>query len=168
MNIRESCPILDDSVRSVFVEATAEQTEPRLLTRLRRLSPMLSPDLSLSATIAELRKNSGAGQKILLVIDQFEQWLHAVPDQEHSELALALRQCDGEHVQCILMIRDDFWLAFSRFMGALEIELAQNRNMRLVDLFDKMHGRRVLAEYGRAYMRLPRTPISLRRIRNSF
>ena len=31
------------------------------------------------------------------------------------ELVQALRQCDGGRVQCVVMVRDDFWLAVSRF-----------------------------------------------------
>ena len=65
----------------------------------------------------------GSGQKLLLVIDQFEQWLHARRGEEDSELVAALRQCDGEHSQAIVLVRDDFWLAVSRFMAELEVEL---------------------------------------------
>ncbi len=35
------------------------------------------------------------GQKVLLVLDQFEQWLHAKRSEENTELVQALRQCDG-------------------------------------------------------------------------
>ena len=31
--------------------------------------------------------------------------------------SLALRQCDGERLQALLMVRDDFWMALTRFMG---------------------------------------------------
>ena len=34
-----------------------------------------------------------------MVLDQFEQWLHAKRGEENTELVAALRQCDGEHVQ---------------------------------------------------------------------
>ena len=54
---------------------------------------------------------------MLLVLDQFEQWLHAKRGEENTELVAALRQCDGEHVQAVVMVRDDFWLAASRFMA---------------------------------------------------
>ena len=36
--------------------------------------------------------------------------------EENTELVAALRHCDGEHVQAIVLVRDDFWLAASRFM----------------------------------------------------
>ncbi len=53
------------------------------------------------------------------------------------------------------MVRDDFWLAVSRFMTALEIELVQGKNMALVDLFDPRHAKKVLAAFGRAFGTLP-------------
>ncbi len=40
------------------------------------------------------------GKKVLIVLDQFEQWLHAKQDEQNTELVQALRQCDGEQVQC--------------------------------------------------------------------
>ncbi|NND99484.1 MAG: protein kinase [Pirellulaceae bacterium] len=150
-------PTLTKNVTSVFVEAAPDATETRLLHRLRRRCPYLDTELDLRESIATLRhgKVMGEGKKILIVIDQFEQWLYSIEQPEHSELAKALRQCDGEHVQCVLLVRDDFWLAFSRFMDHLEVDLLQNQNMALVDLFDQMHARRVLTEFGRAFQRLP-------------
>ena len=35
------------------------------------------------------------GKKVLIVLDQFEQWLHAKKEEENTELVQALRQCDG-------------------------------------------------------------------------
>ena len=58
---------------------------------------------------------------MLIVVDQFEQWLHATQQEENCELVQALRQCDGGSVQCIVMVRDDFWMAVIRFMQELEI-----------------------------------------------
>ena len=70
---------------------------------------------------------------------------------------LALRQCDGHHIQCIVMVRDDFWLAVSRFMQSLEVRVAEGDNSRLADLFDERHARKVLAALGVAYGALPET-----------
>jgi formylglycine-generating enzyme required for sulfatase activity len=53
------------------------------------------------------------------------------------------------------MVRDDFWLAVSRFMQELEIRLIEGENSRLVDLFDPRHARKVLAAMGHAYGALP-------------
>ena len=116
-------PRLADSVIAVYVEATADETEARLLKGLRKTCPDLPGELGLKETLAALRRGQGiaGGKKVLIVLDQFEQWLHAKKEEENTELVQALRQCDGERVQCIVMVRDDFWMAVTRFMRELEI-----------------------------------------------
>jgi serine/threonine protein kinase/formylglycine-generating enzyme required for sulfatase activity len=150
-------PRLARTVKTVFVESTALETEARLLKGVRRQMVDLPPDLSLVESLAGLRRDRflEAGQKVLLVLDQFEQWLHASRNGESTHLVQALRQCDGRRVQCIIMVRDDFWLAISRFMQALEIRIVEGENSRLVDLFDLRHARKVLAAFGRAFGALP-------------
>ena len=100
----------------------------------------------------------GSGQKVLLVLDQFEQWLFAKRGEHDPELLAALRQCDGAHLQAIVTVRDDFWMAATRFMRDLEIRLVEGENSAAVDLFDLRHARRVLAAFGRAYGILPEQP----------
>ncbi len=150
-------PRLAEHVIPVYVEATADDTEAGLLRGLRKQCPGLSGNLGLKESIAALRCGRGIpeGQKVFIVLDQFEQWLHAKPSYENVELVEALRQCDGERVQCIVMVRDDFWLAVSRFLRDLEIRLVEGHNSVLVDLFDLDHARKVLAAFGRAFGKLP-------------
>ena len=106
-------PRLSDDVIAVYVEATAEETEARLLNGLRKRCPALPDNLGLKETLAALRRGQGipAGKKVVIVLDQFEQWLHAKKEEQNTELVQALRQCDGGRVQCIVMVRDDFWMA---------------------------------------------------------
>ena len=96
-----------------------------------------------------------SGKKVLIVLDQFEQWLHAKKEEENTELVQALRQCDGGRVQCVVMVRDDFWMAVTRFMRELEIRLVEGQNSAAVDLFDLDHAEKVLAAFGRAFGKLP-------------
>ncbi|MEM8668142.1 MAG: protein kinase [Planctomycetota bacterium] len=163
-------PTLEKDVLPIFVEAAPEATETRLINRIRRNCPYLDTDLDLRESIAALRHHNvtGRGTKVLLIIDQFEQWLYSTEQPEHSEMAKALRQCDGEHVQCILLVRDDFWLAFSRFMEHIEIDLRQNHNMAMIDLFDLEHAKLVLREFGRAFGRLPKNTADLSRDERAF
>ena len=49
-----------------------------------------------------------------------------------------------------MLVRDDFWLAASRFMRDLEIRLLEGEDSALVDLFDPRHARKVLTAFGRA------------------
>jgi eukaryotic-like serine/threonine-protein kinase len=150
-------PRLAGRIHAVYVEATADGTETRLLRGLRERCPKLSSDLDLTGTIAALRQGKGLSEdhKILIILDQFEQWLHAKRQDESGELVKALRQCDGGRVQAVVMVRDDFWLAVSRFLAALEVDLVQGQNIALVDLFDLRHAKKVLTVFGRAFGALP-------------
>ena len=150
-------PRLGKHVRTVYVEATAEETETRLLKGLYRVCPEMTHGSGLVDSLASLRRGRvlRPEQKVLLVLDQFEQWLHAKRGQENTELVTALLQCDGEHVQAIVLVRDDFWLAASRFLRELEVRLVEGDNSALVDLFDPRHARKVLMAFGRAYGVLP-------------
>ena len=163
-------PRLAGHVIPVYVEATAEETEGRLLRGLRQQCPLLPDDLSLGDSIAAIRRGRviPSGKKVLIVLDQLEQWLHAKRDQENAELVEALRHCDGEHVQCIVMVRDDFWLPVSRFMQAVEIPLVEGQNSALVDVFDLRHTKRVLGAFGRAFGTLPETAPELTRDQTAF
>lgn len=150
-------PRLSDDVIPVYVEATPEETETRLLHGLRKRCPALEDNLSLKDTLAALRRGRSIplGKKVLIVLDQFEQWLHAKKEEENTDLVQALRQCDGGRVQCIVMVRDDFWMAVTRFLNDLEVELTQGQNIATVDLFPIRHAERVLASFGRAFGALP-------------
>lgn len=162
-------PVLSPSIKYVYVEATDGETEHRLKHGLLRVLDGICPkttngerlffskDLTLTELMANWRKHGETNQnsKIVIIIDQFEQWLHTWDPNESSELINAIRQCDGERLQCVIMVRDDFWLATSRFLQHLEVPLVENHNALLVDLLDKPHATYVLTLYGQAYGRLP-------------
>src|SRR5262249_21220429 len=150
-------PRLHKDVLPVYIEATPEETEARLLRGLRKVCAELDTGLDLVESLAALRRGRvlRTGQKVLLVLDQFEQWLFARRAETDPELVSALRQCDGDHVQAVVMVRDDFWMAATRFMRDLEVRIVEGENSAAVDLFDLLHARRVLAAFGRAYGVLP-------------
>jgi serine/threonine protein kinase len=187
-------PRIGKQILPVYVEATAEETEARLLRAVRKVCPDLPIDRGavdslaaarspLESRLQPVRENRGlvnafaavrrgrvltAGRKVLLVLDQFEQWLHAKRGDANTELSAALRQCDGEHLQAIVLVRDDFWLAVSRFMADLEVELLQGQNTALVDLFDQRHARKVLTAFGAAYGNLPERPSEMSKDQSAF
>jgi serine/threonine protein kinase/formylglycine-generating enzyme required for sulfatase activity len=150
-------PRLAGHVVALYVEATANGTEARLLKGLRKHCPDLPADLGLIETVAALRRGRGLplDKKLLIVLDQFEQWLHAKREEQRTELVQALRQCDGGRVQSLIMVRDDFWMAATRLMREVEIRLLEGQNAAAVDLFDVGHARKVLAAFGQAFGKLP-------------
>jgi eukaryotic-like serine/threonine-protein kinase len=163
-------PRLAAQVVPIYVEATESDTVPRLLKRLRRACPEIDADVSLPELLGFLREGRWLprGQKVLIVLDQFEQWLHAQRGEQDKPLVEAIRQCDGGRVQCLLLVRDDFWSATSRFMRELEIRPVDGENLAFLDRFDPLHARHVLAELGRAYGRLPEEPAALTNDQQAF
>jgi serine/threonine protein kinase/formylglycine-generating enzyme required for sulfatase activity len=151
-------PRLSPRVTAVYVEATRSDTEARVLSALRKHCPGLPVELGLREVLARIRRGDcvAEGGKVLLVLDQFEQWLHGRRDG-HSALVEGLRQCDGGRLQCLVLVRDDFWMAATRFMRDLEVDLLTGHNIAAVELFDLRHARKVLTAFGRALGALPRS-----------
>ncbi len=148
-------PRIAGHVVQVYVESTPEETESRLLRGLRKSCPDLSDTLGLVDSVAALRRGRvvDRGRKVLVVLDQFEQWLFTRRAERDSELVAALRHCDGVAVQCVVMVRADFGMAAMRFMNELEIPVIEGKNYATVDRFDRSHAEKVLTLFGRAYGR---------------
>ena len=150
-------PHLADDIYVVDIEATSDGMETFLRYRLVNECQGL-PQVALKDILSRLASGSGfphGKTKVVLLIDQFEQWLNSHGTSEDNELIDALRCCDGRRVQAILMIRDDFWMALTRFMEVIQIPLRQDTNLSSIDLFGERHARKVLTLFGQAYGALP-------------
>ena len=148
-------PRLASHVTALYIEATGEDTETTVLHGLRRHFPQLETIPTLTEAMAALRRSILAEHcKAIVIIDQFEQWLHTW-NGEATSLVQALSQCDGGHVQAIIGVRDDFWMAATRFMREVEVRLVEGENSAAVDLFGVRHAENVLTAFGRAYGGLP-------------
>ncbi len=150
-------PRLAPHVIPIYFAATSDDSETRLLAQLRRRFPALPASGSLTEILALLRDHDFVppDQKLVLILDQFEQWLYHGRRDVSGDLSRAMRQCDGVRVQCLLSVRDDFGMAVTRFMSELEVPLVQGHNFSTVDRFDLRHARKVLAAFGRAFGQLP-------------
>jgi len=150
-------PRLSPDIVPIYLDTTSRDTESRLRRALYRKFPDLPQDQTLAETLRLLRERSDyrGGRKALIILDQFEQWLDSWSSGPDADLIAALRHCDGGQVQCLLLVRDDFWLLVSRFMRLLEVVIIDGVNGMLVDSFDSAHARRVLREFGMAYGRMP-------------
>lgn len=149
-------PRLPSQTSTIYIQATPELTEEYLLKQLLQRFPDLLPvgdATDLVQVMTSLRRRRTG--RCVIFIDQFEQWLFAHPDSQQETLTQALRQCDGNHLQCVLMVRDDFWMGITRLMQHLDIPIAENGNARAVDLFDLRHARNVFSLFGIAHRQLP-------------
>ena len=150
-------PALSDELEVVTVDATAADTEVRLLKGLRARFPDLPNDVSLPVAIAGLREKKwmATDRRLLIVIDQFEQWLRANSGDEHPQLVHAIRHCDGENVMAMVLVREDFFSSVSQFFNRLDIDLIARKNFSGVALFDSEHAKHVLVKFGQALGKLP-------------
>ena len=94
-------------------------------------------------------------KKILLVIDQFEQWLHARRGTRTRNWPRRCAECDGGQVQAIVMVRDDFSVALLRFMGTLGINRSRIRISPSSISSTSDHATKVLTAFGQAFGALP-------------
>lgn len=149
-------PRLSDSVVSVYIECTARDTEERVRRKLRETFPGL-PDEELPVLMRFLQQGNGLkrGQKVLLVLDQFEQWLNCHRGSPLETLTFALQHCDGVRLQAILMVRDDFFHPAEDLLGRLDVRAVEGQNKRRLELFDPQHALKVLTLFGQAQDRLP-------------
>ena len=155
-------PALPPSVVHIYIEASSQYTEAHLLEAVRDKCPEVDDNLDLADTLASLRRGGLAdGHKVLLVIDQFEQWLRSRSNRDYGVLGRAFRQCDGRHLQAVVSVRDDFWIAVANFMHDVEAPLASDVNFRGMDLFTVSHAEKILTAQGRAYGALPTAPSRL-------
>ncbi len=156
-------PRLGSDIIPVYVEATANDTEKAILQAISSLIEIPKTifdnrahgdvEQDLPRVFAWLRRHSR--KKVVIFVDQFEQWLFShASTLEQSGLTQALRQCDGAQLQCLLMVRDDFWMSITRLMRALDLTISENHNASSVDLFDTKHARHVLAMFGASFGKL--------------
>ena len=151
-------PNLDPKlIKACYVEATRNDTEVRFIKSLRSQIPDIPGDVSLPEILDGIRNGiwTDDNKKILIVLDQFEQWIHSNPQHQGAQLVQALRHCDGTHLSCILLIRDEYWLSTSRLLEHLGHDLRERQNSQRVDRFQKDHAFKVLFSIGRSLEKLP-------------
>lgn len=155
-------PRLSVNLESVIVVASPIETETRLVEQIRRRFPELPECDGLTETLLAIRRaDMSAERRLLIVIDQFEQWLQSHSEDDNAEFVRAMRQCDGQRIQTLFLVRDEFWMSVISFLRQLDMTLQEGVNSRAVDLFEVPHARRVLIAFGRAYEALPAFPAEL-------
>ena len=150
-------PRLDSSIMPVVVQSLPENLEADLNRLIKTHLPNPPAAKSLSELLADIRRGDvlPAQTKLVLVLDQFEQWLHSADASQRSDLIQSLRQCDGVRLQAVILVRDDFWMSITRFMRELEIPIVQGLNANANDLFTTTHAHKVLTLFGQSGGLLP-------------
>ena len=164
-------PHLDPALsQSIFVDAAIENPETQLSKELKNLFPDLSSVVDLPALMDSVSHQivEQKSKPLLIVIDQFEQWLCQNPDPASSQLGQALRYCDGKNLYCLVLIRDDFWLVASRFFNDLNIPWNQEKNIQKLDLLTEPEGIDVLNRLGVAIGKLPEDATNLSSTQKQF
>jgi serine/threonine protein kinase/formylglycine-generating enzyme required for sulfatase activity len=150
-------PRLSADVRVLLVQCTASGTERSIVRQLEGRGPARSE--STVDLVACLSGYAGStAPKLVLILDQFEQWLHANPLDSRSALIRGLRHCDGVRIQALVVVREEFWVAAGRFGAALDVQFHEGRNALMLDLLPLEHARRVLARFGRGLGRIAAPP----------
>ncbi|MEO1529057.1 MAG: protein kinase [Planctomycetota bacterium] len=156
-------PRMPADIETYYIQATAENTEADLISQIATRSVFTGQEpvggTDIVETFTRLRRSRN--QRTVIFIDQFEQWLFANPDCVRAPLTEALRHCDGDFLQCVLLVRDDFWMGVTRLMQTLDLPIGEDVNVTAVDLFDTRHARQVLALFGAAHARLPASQTEL-------
>lgn len=157
-------PRLPSSVIPIYIDCTTENLCHTIRERLHREFVDMRSVSSLPELIRQIRQGNflRSQDKLLLVLDQFEQWLSRPEALEPNELTEALRQCEANRIQVVLLLRDDFWMTATLFLKELGQRIEDGRNALVIPLFDERHARRVLEMFGRAHGALPSgtTPLS--------
>jgi serine/threonine protein kinase len=150
-------PRLPETVIPIYIDCTQENLTHHIVKQLQQNLHSIPADVTLIDLLRNLRRGQylAEGDKVLLILDQFEQWLNGDTEYGSSALTNALRQCDSHSVQSLLLVRDEFWLSASQFMKCLGQRIEESRNAMALPLFDQRHARQVLQAFGRAYDRLP-------------
>ncbi len=151
-------PRLPGAIGVVYFDCSVKATESSLTMEIcRKLRVEYHPQLQLNELLRELREGNipHPFRRILIVLDQFEQFLSSSSEQHSNELVAALRHCDGERLSCLISVQDDFWVATQEFLRLQEIQIQDGRNSQAFPYFDDRHAEKILTRFGQAYGAIP-------------
>ncbi|MCR9293773.1 MAG: protein kinase [bacterium] len=144
-------PRLDnEKCRVIYLKASGSDLPRKLLSLMQVEASELKDVTSLSEACGRLAERSVA-PKLVVVVDQFEQWLHIRHTLKQDPLVDALAHCDGDNLQCLLVVRDDFFASAHAFFQELGVLLREGTNYALVAPLSKDQARRVLQLLGQGY-----------------
>lgn len=151
-------PSLNRTVRPIYCNLTVQDPVAGILATLHSELEFTQEFSELLSALASIRKRQ-LHYKVLLVLDQFEQYLAGHPIDMAHPMVQALRQCDGKYLQAILLVRNEYWNETSTLMQMLDQPLSDGSNASGLPMLSVPHAKRVLESFGRAYEAIPTGPI---------
>lgn len=160
-------PLLPPHVTTCYFDFTSTDPIKALRDKLVAVFPECKGKKDLSEMFSTIRRHDSK-RTVLLVFDQFEQYLVQAELTLDLEIIQALRQCNGKNLRALVLVRDEFWSHASRCMRLIESPLSDEKNAMNIPLFDRRHASRVLEAFGRAYQVLPESPAPLTESQKEF
>ena len=149
-------PRLASTTQVIYLDSYDQAAEQALCDGIFRIAGKKSLAIPLPELASQVRSGKliPRGIKLLLVLDQFEQWF-SIDTADKNRWTDMLRHCDGQRLSTLLMIRDDFWMQTTRLMREIEVPMVEGVNAGSLDLFSLNHAENVLRWMGFAYGCLP-------------
>ncbi len=149
---------LSSDVAMVCVECRSGDLANQILEGGREQLALIGTETSLAELIKRLRVEETVEsqfRKVVLVLDQYESWALEAGSGAQDALAAALRQCDGVHVQVLVVAGAEHWGLVNRLSRAVEVALVEGVNLHSMPLLSKQQARSILEAMGRSYGSLP-------------
>ena len=132
-------PRLGKHVLPVYIEATPEETEARLLKGLRKVCPELPRELGLVDSLARLRKGRVLPPSTRCCWSWTSSSNGCMPGEVRRtpNWSPPFGSAMASIVQAVVMVRDDFWMAATPVhAGPGDPTWSTEQNIGAVDLFD--------------------------------
>ena len=149
-------PRLASTTQVIYLDSYDQAAKQALCDGILRIAGKKSLAIPLPELASQVRSGKliPRGMKLLLVLDQFEQWF-SIDSADKNCWTDMLRHCDGQRLSTLLMIRDEFWMQTTRLMREIEVPMVEGVNAGSLDLFSLNHAENVLRWMGFAYGCLP-------------
>lgn len=156
-------PNLAEHVQAIVVPAATQDTERAWRTALAPLLSNPSASINLAEALRRLRERCEKQRtKFLFVIDQFERCLLGAAPAAPTGLQDALRQCDGKHLQVLLVVRTEYMPLAEQTLKAWGLAIEPGKNQGAVAPFAPEHAFQVLLRMGQAFRHLPEATVELK------
>lgn len=139
-------PQFSDQTEVLWLRASRNHLERDLQDLLQQRYDLREPSLSKSLILLRKRPHKRDFKRLVIVVDQFEQWLTS-KSRYDSDLVDALAHACAE-IQWLFVTRSEYWMELSEFAAEQDHPLVQERNCETIKLLDRVAGKQALVQLG--------------------